>query len=310
LEKLVQKKRKGKEAIIEKVSNIINGHQQFYIQTIFQNVKSHNRVWITYLFYRLLTNDQKKTFSKLVIGQANGEKKQKQKRKWESEKEEQIQIDEELRQKRIAEFEAKKEEIKQNAKKRKEKREKKLATVYNEHADPENYQIHQNYVNNNVYKTRDKASIQSFLYKYTDGAVKRMQLIPKIQLSNVHDSSEFRYVPPCGIYRFYDINTGMAYIGQSKDVWERITKHLEESTLSFSKSPFQQHIRNCGMDDIRLEILWYGKDLLDENIRLHFESYFINEYDTTNPLKGWNKVQPYRFKFNLADSKRIVEAHI
>jgi hypothetical protein len=102
----------------------------------------------------------------------------------------------------------------------------------------------------------------------------------------------------------------MAYIGQSKDVWQRITKHLEESTLTFSKSPFQQHIRNCGMDDIRLEILWYGKDLLDENIRLHFESYFINEYDTTNPLKGWNKVQPYRFKFNLADSKRIVEAHI
>ena len=147
------------------------------------------------------------------------------------------------------------------------------------------------------------------MYNHIDGAHKKMKLIPEVQLKDVHSPYAFKYVPPCGIYRFYDKKTGICYIGQSRDVWSRIARHLSEDSLLFSKSPFQQYIRECGMENLCIEILWYGKELKDENIRRHFEAYYIHAYDSTNPKKGWNKVQPGRFNFNLDDSRRIVEAH-
>lgn len=326
-----QQRLKSKEKNARKLANLIKHKRQIYLQNIFADLAPDKRIWVTHLFYTLLTPRQRKEFAKNIVEDDKRTKQlldnnnnNKRRRKPSSssttttttttieEKEEQdaVYLDLIKRKKRYAQLEQQRKEQKEKAEFAKEAKKNKLATIYNKQSDPENYIIHKTYVDNNQYG-KDKPKIQTFLYNTINDAHLKMKLIPKRQLEGIDNhstSSDFLKIPPCGIYRWYDIESGMCYVGHSEDVWGRIAQHLSENVLMFSKSPFQQYIRKCGIGNLRVEILAYGEKLKDENIRKHFEAYFIAEYDSANPDKGWN-VRQEKTKYDLEDSRRIVESH-
>lgn len=90
-----------------------------------------------------------------------------------------------------------------------------------------------------------------------------------------------------GIYKFTNIITGLSYIGQSKNIKNRISSHKQ---TAFNKSPsnksyynqFYKAIREYGLENFELEIL---EECTEEQLNER-EMYWIAFYDTYN--NGYN----------------------
>ena len=90
-----------------------------------------------------------------------------------------------------------------------------------------------------------------------------------------------------GIYKVTNLVDGKIYIGQSKNIGQRWTKHRCSPFNTNSEqydTPFYRAIRKYGIDNFQFEVIEQCSiDLLDER-----EIYWINFYDSTNLNKGYN----------------------
>ena len=85
-----------------------------------------------------------------------------------------------------------------------------------------------------------------------------------------------------GIYKITNKNNNKVYIGQASNLKERISEHKQERFV-----PIDMWINMIGVEHFSFEILEEGsftKEELDEK-----EQKYINQYDSRNKEKGYNK---------------------
>lgn len=88
-----------------------------------------------------------------------------------------------------------------------------------------------------------------------------------------------------GVYKITNEANGKVYIGQSIDIDERIKRHKRDLGNGRSVCGELQHDYDENPNSISFSILCEcSVDELDE-----MEKGYIEEYDSTNPLKGYNK---------------------
>lgn len=108
-----------------------------------------------------------------------------------------------------------------------------------------------------------------------------------------------------GIYKLTNKINGKVYIGQSVDVEYRINGHYIEAKSSKPNSKLQlidRAIRKYGAENFTHEIIVEcTEDLLDI-----YETYFINEYNSTNKKIGYNiQTGGGHFRINEEGRKNI-----
>lgn len=83
-----------------------------------------------------------------------------------------------------------------------------------------------------------------------------------------------------GIYKITNLITGECYIGQSKDIDQRIKEHIQHT-----KPLISQVIHEVGLENIEVTILEKcSEDQLDER-----EEYYIRYYNSNEFLYGYNQ---------------------
>lgn len=83
-----------------------------------------------------------------------------------------------------------------------------------------------------------------------------------------------------GIYKITNLITGECYIGQSKDIDQRIKEHIQHT-----KPLISQVIHEVGLENIEVTILEKcSEDQLDER-----EEYYISLYNSNEFLYGYNQ---------------------
>lgn len=86
-----------------------------------------------------------------------------------------------------------------------------------------------------------------------------------------------------GVYSIYSKSQDKYYIGKSKDIHKRITKHISDLKLGRHHSPYLQHIYNkYGIDDLEFKII--QETTYEESGEL--EKFYIKKYDSYN--NGFN----------------------
>lgn len=108
-----------------------------------------------------------------------------------------------------------------------------------------------------------------------------------------------------GIYKLTNLINGKIYIGQSRDIANRMRYHIQDSKRVNDKrgqNPLYEAMRKYGHENFKLEILEICEEAeLDER-----EAYYIKLYDSTNPDKGYNQTfYPKPF----LDPRIIAESH-
>jgi group I intron endonuclease len=92
-----------------------------------------------------------------------------------------------------------------------------------------------------------------------------------------------------GVYCIRNIINGKVYIGKAKCIWRRIHGHLSALKLK-NKSQENQHMINSfekyGKENFEYFVLEYLP--LDNKILSEKELYWMNFYNSTNRLKGYN----------------------
>ena len=88
-----------------------------------------------------------------------------------------------------------------------------------------------------------------------------------------------------GIYKITNTVNQKVYIGQSVDVFRRLTHHKHELTLNKHRNDYIQHsVNKYGLENFTFEILEFCEvEELDEK-----EIYYINQYNSTNKDYGYN----------------------
>lgn len=90
-----------------------------------------------------------------------------------------------------------------------------------------------------------------------------------------------------GIYKIINTANGKVYIGQSAQLSKRLYDHC---TMLRNNYHYNQHLQNSYNkygDVFKIEIIKYCND---ESQLDDLERYYISYYDSTNPEKGYNKV--------------------
>lgn len=103
-----------------------------------------------------------------------------------------------------------------------------------------------------------------------------------------------------GIYCLQNKRDGKRYIGSSKDLKQRLMTHLHSLEEGIhSNRELQQAFDQDGLEVLILEYI----DSKDKNLLLQREQAWINEFSSTNPRYGYNKINsqtnPYFNKSNI-----------
>lgn len=100
-----------------------------------------------------------------------------------------------------------------------------------------------------------------------------------------------------GIYKITNTVNGKIYIGQSRDLKQRRQDEiLKQRVNRHLKNSFKKY----GVDKFQIEILAECDiEQLDE-----LEKHFIAEYDSTNPMIGYNKTYGGRHKYKFSPEAR------
>lgn len=92
----------------------------------------------------------------------------------------------------------------------------------------------------------------------------------------------------CGIYAICNLTTGKLYIGKSKNIYERIKAHT--TLLNIKSKDENRYLINAwhkyGRNDFKYTVLEYLD--FDNAVLCDRELYWIQQYNTTNPEKGYN----------------------
>ena len=105
----------------------------------------------------------------------------------------------------------------------------------------------------------------------------------------------------CGIYKITNLVNNKLYIGQSKDLYERLRKHKEslKNNYHFNKH-LQRSYNKYGKDNFDFEIIEVcSYELLNDK-----ETFYIDKYNTMNSNYGYNKESGGKVKTVSAETKR------
>lgn len=96
-----------------------------------------------------------------------------------------------------------------------------------------------------------------------------------------------------GIYRVYNIQNNISYIGQSKNIYKRFNSHhicdYQNPNNDNYNTKFYQALRKYGIDNFEVEILEFcSTEQLDEK-----EIYYIKKYDSFH--HGYNSTEGGQF---------------
>ena len=91
-----------------------------------------------------------------------------------------------------------------------------------------------------------------------------------------------------GIYKITNLINSKLYIGKSKDIENRYKKHLTQlKHNNHINKHFQNSFNKYGEDNFLYEII----EECELNLLNDKEKYWINYYDCSNPLFGYNKTK-------------------
>src|SRR5699024_8093921 len=108
-----------------------------------------------------------------------------------------------------------------------------------------------------------------------------------------------------GIYKLTNTTNGKIYIGQSKDIANRMKQHIKDSKRIDNKRgnyPLYEDMRLHGHDKFELKIIEVCElDILNER-----EQFYIKKYNATNKKVGYNETE---YPIALQDPKVIEKSH-
>jgi group I intron endonuclease len=110
-------------------------------------------------------------------------------------------------------------------------------------------------------------------------------MIPRLN-NNMRKSSKI-----VGVYKLTCIDNGKIYIGKSVDIKNRLRLHKHSENKIIGNGYFQNAIKKYGWKSFKVEILetFDNFDKTKDNLKLLFrEAYYIELFDSTNKLKGYN----------------------
>lgn len=277
---------------------------------------------------KLIPEDRKSTLVKILMRNiSNGRKPSLKKEVEEFVKQEQSQQElpfnndavfaEQYRrmQKRNQERENALREKKQLELKNEKDRKRRIRYLYDPLEDPDNSIIHTRYLDNtNRQQTKVRLSVHKWLlenfFKPSEWSAK-VSLLPDNLKTSIKSPYQFKRVSSCGVYRFYN-DEGMSYVGESQDVWSRISNHLSPSVLESSRGKLQQYVREHGCETLKVEILAYGSMLGKSSyvkFRKHLEAFLIHEYNSIE--NGWNVKVEHTLEedgFDIETTRKLCES--
>jgi hypothetical protein len=128
--------------------------------------------------------------------------------------------------------------------------------------------MHLDYIQNNLWETRDMKRAHEIRDRYS-------------KKGNIM----------C-VYKFENLINGKVYIGQTKNFWNRVKKHLSPKSLNYDKADLYRAIRKHGIENFEVSILYDSLQvprLSIERERLLMEAVMVERYDSF--INGYN-VQP------------------
>lgn len=123
----------------------------------------------------------------------------------------------------------------------------------------------------------------------------------KTEQFRINENSDFS-----GVYIIVNMDNQKVYIGSTRNIHKRLKEHLynlkkgKHSSSTFQKD-FDDGDSFIAYPLTRVELL--PKHLKDHNLR-HFEYMAIKMFDSTNPEKGYNKVNHKSESYELGNIKR------
>lgn len=90
-----------------------------------------------------------------------------------------------------------------------------------------------------------------------------------------------------GIYKLTNIVNGKVYIGQSRDIANRMRTHMKDSVRvddERGQRPIYEAMREYGIENFKSEVL----EICDESKLDERETYYIKLHNSTNPDVGYN----------------------
>lgn len=123
----------------------------------------------------------------------------------------------------------------------------------------------------------------------------------KTEQFRINENSDFS-----GVYIIVNMDNQKVYIGSTRNIHKRLKEHLynlkkgKHSSSTFQKD-FDDGDSFIAYPLTRVELL--PKHLKDHNLR-HFEYMAIKMFDSTNPEKGYNKVNHKAESYELGNIKR------
>jgi hypothetical protein len=125
---------------------------------------------------------------------------------------------------------------------------------------PDEEQMHIAYIENEVWTTRDRLGCE---------AIREMYL----------DDDDIGGV----IYKFTNLSNNYSYIGQARNMSNRLKGHLCKKSLNHGGADLQRAIRKHGIDYFTCELLLTAIEeprLYTEEGRLYFEALYVEKFDS------------------------------
>ena len=194
-------------------------------------------------------------------------------------------------------------------------RKRRIRYMYDPLEDPDNSIIHTRYLDDtNRQQTKVRLSVHKWLsekfFSPSEWSAK-VSLLPDDLKASIKSPYHFKKFASCGVYRFYN-DEGMSYVGESQDVWSRISNHLSPSVLESSRGKLQQYVREHGCETLKVEILVYGSMLGKSSyvkFRKHLEAFLIHEYNSIE--NGWNVKVEHTLEedgFDIETTRKLCES--